>query len=143
MSVLYYKIILSFSKIIIMVTRRNSVFGHFWHSAVSAKLLILGICPSFIQKQPLKGVLSKRCSKNMQQIYKRTPMPKCDFNKVAKQITLRYECSPVNLLHIFRTAFTKNTSGWLLMFVVIENQWFFMTTLYKAATNNCLHLQLP
>ena len=105
-----------------MVTRRNSVFGHFWHSVVSAKLLILGICPSFIQKQPLKGVLSKRCSKNMQQIYKRTPMPKCDFNKVAKQITLQYECSPVNLPHIFSTAFTKNTSGWLLMFVVIENQ---------------------
>ena len=29
-------------------------------------------------------------------------------------ITLRHGCSPVNLLHIFRTAFTKNTSGWLL-----------------------------
>ena len=42
-------------------------------------------------------------------------MPKCDFNKVAKQITLRYGCSPVNLLHIFRTPFTKNTSGWLLL----------------------------
>ena len=28
-------------------------------------------------------VLKKRCSENMQQIYRRTPMPKCDFNKVA------------------------------------------------------------
>ena len=28
-------------------------------------------------------VLIKRCSENIQQIYKRTPMPKCDFNKVA------------------------------------------------------------
>ena len=39
-----------------------------------------------LQKQPLKGVLEKRCSENMQQIYRRTPMPKCDFNKVAKQL---------------------------------------------------------
>ena len=33
-----------------------------------------------------KGVLRKRCSQNMQQIYSRTPMPKCDFSKVAKQL---------------------------------------------------------
>ena len=37
------------------------------------------------QKQPSRGVLIKRCSENMQQIYRRTSMPKCDFNKVAKQ----------------------------------------------------------
>ena len=36
------------------------------------------------QKQPHRGVLKKRCSENMQQIYRRTPMPKCDFNEVAK-----------------------------------------------------------
>ena len=30
-----------------------------------------------------KGVISKNRFENMQQIYKRTPMPKCDFNKVA------------------------------------------------------------
>ena len=38
------------------------------------------------QKQPFRGALTKRCSENMQQIYRRTPMPKCDFNKVAKQL---------------------------------------------------------
>ena len=38
-------------------------------------------------------------------------MPKCDFNKIA----LRHGCSPVNLLHIFRTPFLKSTSGWLLL----------------------------
>ena len=38
---------------------------------------------SFItQKQPIKGLLIKRCSENMQQIYRRTLMSKCDFNKV-------------------------------------------------------------
>ena len=31
------------------------------------------------------GVHRKRCSENMQEIYRRTPMPKCDFNKVALQ----------------------------------------------------------
>ena len=35
------------------------------------------------QKQPYRGVLKKRCSENMQQIYRRTLMLKCDFNKVA------------------------------------------------------------
>ena len=34
-------------------------------------------------KQPSRGVLRKRCSETLQQIYKRTPMLKCDFNKVA------------------------------------------------------------
>ena len=31
------------------------------------------------------------------------------------EVTLRHGCSPVNLLHIFRTPFTKNTSGSLLL----------------------------
>ena len=41
---------------------------------------------SLTQKEPSRGVLRKRCSENMQQIYRRTRMPKCDFNKVAKQL---------------------------------------------------------
>ena len=40
-------------------------------------------------------------------------MPKCDFNKVAKEEQLR--CSPENLLYIFKTPFTKNTSGQLFL----------------------------
>ena len=45
-------------------------------------------------------------------------MPKCDFNKLQSnfiEIILWHGCSPVNSLHIFRTAFLKNTSGWLLL----------------------------
>ena len=38
------------------------------------------------QKQPCKGVLKKSCSENLQQILRRTPLPKCDFSKVAKQL---------------------------------------------------------
>ena len=58
------------------------------------------------QKQPSRGVFKKKCSKNMQQIYKRTLMPNCNFNKVAKQT--------LYLLHIFWTLFLTNTSGRLL-----------------------------
>ena len=43
-------------------------------------------------------------------------MQKCDFSIVALQ--LRHGCSPVNLLHIFRTPFTKNTSGGLLLAIL-------------------------
>ena len=38
------------------------------------------------QKQFSSGVLMKRCSENVQQIYKRTPMSNCDFNKIAGNI---------------------------------------------------------
>ena len=38
------------------------------------------------QKQSPRGVPRKRCSENMQQIYRRTPIPKFDFNKIAKQL---------------------------------------------------------
>ena len=36
------------------------------------------------------------------------------------EMTLRYGCSPVNLLHIFRIPFNMNTSGWLLNFVTFN-----------------------
>ena len=68
----------------------------------------LQLTGSVVQKQPPRTVLRKRCSKNMKQIYRRTPMPKCDF-------TLRHGCSPVYLLHIFRTSFTRSTTWWLLL----------------------------
>ena len=45
------------------------------------------------QKQLSIGVLIKKCSKNMQQIYWRTSMLKCHFNKVAKQLQWNYNSS--------------------------------------------------
>ena len=91
----------------------------------------------YLPKQPSRGVLKKRCSENMQQINRRTPIPKSDFNKHAEvrfqypcrsaismkllcnfvEIAIRYGCSPVNLLHIFRTPFLRKSSGWLLMYL--------------------------
>ena len=49
-------------------------------------------------------------------------MLKFNFNKVAKQfieITLRHGCSSVNLLHVFRIAFPKNTSGGLFLIELV------------------------
>ena len=35
------------------------------------------------------------------------------------EITLRHGCSPLNLLHSFRTSFLENTSGWLLLYALL------------------------
>ena len=42
----------------------------------------------WLQKQPSRCVIRKRCFKNMQKIYRRTPIPKCDFNKIALHVLL-------------------------------------------------------
>ena len=39
-----------------------------------------------LQKQPSRGVFKKRCSENMQPVYKKTPIPMCDFKKVNLQL---------------------------------------------------------
>ena len=60
----------------------------------------------------LRKVVLKICSKFIGE----STRAECDFNKVALgEITLRHRCSPVNLLHIFRITFPKNTSGRLLL----------------------------
>ena len=77
--------------------------------------IVISVKPTIktLQKQPSIDVLRKRCSENMQQIYRRILMPKCNFNKVA--LALWHRCSLVNLLHIFRTPFPKNISERLLL----------------------------
>ena len=57
------------------------------------------------------------CSANMQEIYRRAPMQKCDFSKAAKQLFL-HGCSPVNFRHISRTAVFTNTYGELLQIFI-------------------------
>ena len=46
-----------------------------------------------------EAALRKRCSENMQQIYRRTPMLKCDFNKAGKQL-LQYFYHGIFLLNV-------------------------------------------
>ena len=44
------------------------------------------LAQEYCKKQPSIGVLRKRRPENMHQIYRRTTMPKCDFNEVALQL---------------------------------------------------------
>ena len=74
----------------------------------------------YIQKQPSRRVLKKRCSEKIQKIHTRTSMPSvisikllCNFI----EIVLPHGCSPINLMHIFRTPFPETTSGWLLLYI--------------------------
>ena len=90
-----------------------------FHMSVNCISNFLFICHSKNeQKQPSRGVLNKRCSENMQQIYRRTPIPKCNFNKVALQLywnrTLAWVFS-CKFAGYFRSTFRRNTSGWLLV----------------------------
>ena len=51
-------------------------------------------------------------------------LPKSNFGmsvlSIFIEITLRYGCSPVNLLHFFRTTFPKNTSSWLILICLVD-----------------------
>ena len=58
---------------------------------------VLKICTKFTGEHPCRSVISIKLQNNF------------------IEITLRHECSPVYLLHIFRTPFPKNTSGGLLL----------------------------
>ena len=60
----------------------------------------------------------KKCSENMQQTYRKPPMPKCITSKVPLQLfetVLWHGYFPVNLLLIFKIPFCKNTFGGLLL----------------------------
>ena len=57
---------------------------------------VLKICNKFTGKHLYRGLIS------------------ITLQSIFIDITLPHRCSPVNLLHIFRTTFSKNISGWLL-----------------------------
>ena len=60
---------------------------------------VLKICSKFTGEHPCRSVISIKLL--------------CNFIEIA----LRHGCSPVNLLHTFRTPFYKNTYGGLLLLV--------------------------
>ena len=74
---------------------------------------------SYFQKQPSRGVLRKSALEIRCKFTGEHPWGSiisiellCNFTKIA----LRHECSPVNLLHIFRTPFYKSTYGGMLLY---------------------------
>ena len=91
---------------------------------------VLKICSKFTGEHPCRGVISIKllCTK--------APTVQCGINPFSSclardimtdveiiEIALRHGCSPVILLHIFRTPFFKNTYGrLLLLFTYFEGQ---------------------
>ena len=65
-------------------------------SEMSLRKGVLKICNKCIGEHPCRNAISVKLLLNF------------------IEITHRHACSPVNLLHIFRTSFSKSTSGWLL-----------------------------
>ena len=81
-----------------------------------------------------KGVL-KICSKFTGEHLRRSVISiKLQSNFI--DITLWHGCSPLNLLHIFRTSFSKSTSGWMLLFVLSQRYSPKTTNLYLPHTLN-------
>ena len=72
------------------------------HPQVFLGKAVLKLCTKFIGEHPCRGVISIKLL--------------CNFI----EFTLCHACSAVNLLQIFRTPFSKNTSSWLLL-LLIEN----------------------
>ena len=66
------------------------------HSEVFLRKGVLKICSNFTGEHPCRNMISIKLQSNF------------------IDISLRHGCSPVNLLHIFRTL-SKNTSGWMLL----------------------------
>ena len=60
---------------------------------------VLKMCSKFTGEHPCQSVISIKLQSNF------------------IDITLRHGCTTVHLLHIFRTHFLKNTSGWLFMYI--------------------------
>ena len=79
-----------------------SLFPNIWrinssHPEVFLGKAVLKICSKCTGEHPRRSVISIKLPSSF------------------IEITLRHGCSPVNLLHVFRKPFVKNTSGRLLL----------------------------
>ena len=88
------------------------------HPEVFLRKVILKICSKFPGEHPCPSVISIKLL--------------CNF----AEITLWHGCSPVNLLHIFRTPFPKNTSGRPLLILL------YSISVIVCLTLICLFVQL-
>ena len=77
---------------------------------------VLKICSKFEGEHPCRSAISIKLL--------------CSIS----EITLRHGCSHVNLLHIFRTPFLKNTFGWLLLLISTSALQTFLTIKEDAHT---------
>ena len=77
----------------------------------------------------------------MQQICRRTPMPNCDFNKVAKQLYWNHTSAWViscKFAAYFWKPFPKKISKWLLL--IPSNSLNIRSAIWRQTLNSLLHL---
>ena len=79
------------------ISALRMIYGKSSHPAVFLGKGVLKICNKFTGEYPCRSAISIKLL--------------CNFSEIA----LQHGCSPVNLLHIFRIPFLKNTSGRLLL----------------------------
>ena len=72
------------------------------HAEVFLEKGVLKICGKFTAENPYRSAISIKLLCNV------------------IEIALRHACSPVNLLCIFRRPFSKDTSGWLLLYLALK-----------------------
>ena len=79
----------------------NNIYGSIYPEMLLRKV-VLKICRKCTGEHQCQSVISIKLL--------------CDVIEIA----LWHGCSPVNLLHVFRTPFLKNTSGWLLLYTRLK-----------------------
>ena len=87
------------------------------------RIPILFCILGFLQKLSSRRVPSKRCSENIQAIYRRTPLQKCDFNKVVLQLYWNRTSAWVlscKFAVYFKSTFPKSTPGRLLLHLKLK-----------------------
>ena len=82
---------------VFVITFVNFTHGRSSHPEVFLEKDVLKIYSKFAVEHPCRSVISIKLQSNF------------------IEIALRHGCSPVNLPHIFRAPFSKNTSGGLLL----------------------------
>ena len=87
-------------------------------------LLVLSRKKVQLQKQPSRGILKKGVLKICIKFTGKHPCRSADLIQLLCyfiEIALWHGYSPANLLHVFRTpSLLKNTSGWLLLQLVLK-----------------------
>ena len=110
----------------------------FWQGPHRTNVPDLDILVPLFHHASFRGVLRKRCSEYMLQIYKRTLWRSLisinllsNFIEIARQ----HGCFPVNLVHIFRISFPKNTSGGLLLNVTASQRLFTCQSCFRRSVS--------
>ena len=76
---------------------KKNIYDRSSHPEVFLRKGVLKIRNKFTGEHPSRSVISVKLQSNF------------------IEITLWHGCSPINVLHIFRTPFPRSTSGWPLM----------------------------